>query len=239
MKQQFKMKQLLMVLLMVSAILGTSAVIPYGMSSNSFAYAMVVGVNYDITYAALDATNEVNEAMIIIENADIEGFDDDQIYRLLSLTYSKAGWAEATNEVLVYNLRSLIVGRAGWFNNFYQNPIMGVIQYELNVEWPPNNGFDGAINPTMLGVGIQIDRYGYPGGRFLSPIGLGYEERALAPGTKEVKPYFQYEVLIEFEVDEGLIAPWFGVVGGGNQYYLSGGMTVQDLIDGGFLELIE
>ncbi|WP_274621388.1 TNT domain-containing protein [Enterobacter kobei] len=36
--------------------------------------------------------------------------------------------------------------------------------------------------------GTQIDRYGYPGGTYTSPVGTPYPMRALPPGT-DAKSY--------------------------------------------------
>ena len=72
--------------------------------------------------------------------------------------------------------------------------------------------------------GTKIDRYGSDYGTFTSPLGIPYEQRALAPGT-ELKPYSVFEVLKPIEVKAGEIAPWFNQSGGGIQY------VMPDIID--------
>lgn len=83
--------------------------------------------------------------------------------------------------------------------------------------WPPNRGLDGEAVIQTLKPGTRIDRYGFEGGTFVSPEGIPYPSRALAPGT-ENKPYNVYEVIKPIEVQAGKIAPWFGEPGGGIQY---------------------
>jgi len=114
-----------------------------------------------------------------------------------------------------------------------------------DINWPPNNGFDGDVVRTELKPGQVIDRYGEPGGNFLSPDGTPYEQRALALHSDDAK-YYQYRVLEAFEVDSGKIAPWFDRPGGGIQYhtansriYNSNGelikLTVKDLLDNDYI----
>lgn len=59
---------------------------------------------------------------------------------------------------------------------------MGLVPY-----WPPNRGAIGPIDNITLQPGAIIDRYGYPGGTFTSPVGIPYTMRALPPGT-HLKP---------------------------------------------------
>ena len=40
--------------------------------------------------------------------------------------------------------------------------------------WPPNRGALGEVRSITLPVGTLVDRYGYPGGTFMSPIGTPY-----------------------------------------------------------------
>ena len=37
--------------------------------------------------------------------------------------------------------------------------------------WPPNRGALGEVRSITLPVGTLVDRYGYPGGTFVSPVG--------------------------------------------------------------------
>ena len=89
-----------------------------------------------------------------------------------------------------------------------------------NIQWPPNRGFDGEPVKKILDIGTRIDRYGVEGGTFVSPDGLSYASRSLAPGTN-LKPYNIYEIINPIEVQAGKIASWFGEPGGGIQYELN------------------
>lgn len=81
------------------------------------------------------------------------------------------------------------------------------------------NGFDGNPGPNTMQTDDVIDRYGDPNGRFASPSGTSFEERALPPSSVG-SAYTQYEVLrpLPEGVIEGRIAPWFEQPGGGVQY---------------------
>ena len=104
-----------------------------------------------------------------------------------------------------------------------------------SIIWPPNRGFDGEVVIETLKPGTRIDRYGFEGGTFVSPEGIPYSSRALAPGT-EKKPYNVYEVIKPIEVQAGKIAPWFNEPGGGIQYELS--ISVKKLIEDGFIRRV-
>jgi hypothetical protein len=100
--------------------------------------------------------------------------------------------------------------------------------------WPGNNGFAGEPKKVILTPGTVVDRYGGPGGSYLSPKGTPPEARSLSPGA-EARPLNVYEVIKPFEVDAGAAAPHFDQPGRGTQYYLGTRRTVQDLIDSGHL----
>ena len=59
---------------------------------------------------------------------------------------------------------------------------------------PPNRGASGEVRSITLPVGTLVDRYGYPGGIFVSPVGTPYPMRALLPGSNR-KSYTIYRVL--------------------------------------------
>ena len=86
---------------------------------------------------------------------------------------------------------------------------------------------------VTLQPGTLLDRYGYEGGSFVSPEGVPYAQRSLAPGT-EAKPYHVYEVVKPIEGLGGQSAPWFDQPGGGIQYKLP--KTIQELLDGKFIK---
>lgn len=107
-------------------------------------------------------------------------------------------------------------------NDLYYNQATG------QINWPSNRGFDGEPTRIILQPGTRVDRFGYPGGTFVSPEGIPYTNRALAPGT-ENKPYKIYEVLKPVEVQSGPIKPWFDEMGGGIQWEFD--KSVADLLD--------
>lgn len=80
---------------------------------------------------------------------------------------------------------------------------------------------NGNFKEEPLKPGTIIDRYGdNNNGQYFSPDGSSYESRALPPFMKD-KPYERYEVVKEFKVDAGTVAPWFDEKGLGTQYYTS------------------
>ncbi|MER2474958.1 TNT domain-containing protein [Photorhabdus laumondii] len=87
--------------------------------------------------------------------------------------------------------------------------------------WPQNNGaIPGSVSQTTLPKGTILDRFGSETGTFVSPSGVPYPERSLAPGTAAYPPV-KYEVLKPIPgVEKGTIAPAFGEPGGGIQYKL-------------------
>ena len=105
-----------------------------------------------------------------------------------------------------------------------------------NIIWPVNQGFAGTPVVKVLEPGTRIDRYGYESGRYVSPAGTPYEQRALAPGT-EKKPYKVYEIVKPVEVQAGKIAPWFDEPGGGTQYVFD--ESIADLLEKGILKEVK
>ncbi len=103
--------------------------------------------------------------------------------------------------------------------------------------WPANFGFLNAPTRTTLSVGTRIDRYGRPNGGFLSPSGTSYSARSLAPGTSSELTTF--EVVKPIDVMSGKAAPWFGEAGGGTQYQLLNGQKAMDLVEQGYLRVLE
>jgi filamentous hemagglutinin len=85
-----------------------------------------------------------------------------------------------------------------------------------NWNWPADLGFEGSIVHEVLPIGTLLDRYGDIKGSFMSPYGLPYESRALAPGSR-ASGYHVYEVIAPLPVKSGKIAPAFDQPGGGIQ----------------------
>jgi RHS repeat-associated protein len=135
------------------------------------------------------------------------------------------------------------IGLQGGFNlyAYAPNPITYVDPLGLSTAlvpyWPPNRGAIGPIDNITLQPGTIIDRYGYPGGTFTSPVGIPYTMRALPPGTN-LKPYTVYEVMKPIpNVSSSKIAPWFGELGYGRQFELD--KSVQSYLDSGHLREVK
>jgi hypothetical protein len=99
--------------------------------------------------------------------------------------------------------------------------------------WPGNSGFVGQIERTHLMPGTLVDRYGYPGGKFVSPAGTSFGARALPADYLTTKPFHAYEVMKPIEVNTGSIMPWFSQHGMGVQHELP--VSLEILLKCGFL----
>ncbi|NRD77656.1 glycohydrolase toxin TNT-related protein [Bacillus sp. BRMEA1] len=73
------------------------------------------------------------------------------------------------------------------------------------INWPENDGFLNTPIEETLQPGFRIDRYGYDTGTFVSPEGIPYEMRAVAPGT-DLRPYNVFEVVVPIKVKGGVTA---------------------------------
>ena len=86
--------------------------------------------------------------------------------------------------------------------------------------YPSNDGAVGVIVTVTLPSGDVLTRYGKPTGRYVSPDGMTFEQRAL-PSTTSEGDFHVYCVERPIDgVQKGKIAPWFGRTGGGIQYKL-------------------
>ena len=86
--------------------------------------------------------------------------------------------------------------------------------------YPSNDGAVGVIVTVTLPSGDVLTRYGKPTGRYVSPDGMTFDERALPSSTSE-GDFHIYIVERSIDgVEKGKIAPWFGRAGGGIQYKL-------------------
>lgn len=101
-----------------------------------------------------------------------------------------------------------------------------------SIRWPPDEGFKAKPSDVEIAVGVRLERWGYPGGTFVAPVGVPPNDLSLAPGTLK-KPHYVYEVLKPLPALEGTAAPWFGEPGGGIQYDLV--KSVEHWIEAGFL----
>ncbi len=134
-----------------------------------------------------------------------------------------SGWNYPPNDGLYLKYKDV------FDNPKYYNQETGAIN------WPKNDGFLNTPIEETLQPGFRIDRYGYDTGTFVSPEGIPYGMRAVAPGT-DLRPYSVFEVVAPIEVKGGKIAPWFDEVGGGIQYVLPD--TVENLLEAGILRRI-
>lgn len=122
-------------------------------------------------------------------------------------------------ERVLANIAESEAGRAS--SNFRQFvKTEGQLQEKLGI-WPPNSGGYSPISNVTLDVGTALDRYGFPGGNFVSPQGTSFVARALPSAYETTKPYFQYEVMQPITgVTQAKILPWFGQQGMGTQFQL-------------------
>lgn len=89
-------------------------------------------------------------------------------------------------------------------------------------KWAPNGGrvLETIKGNQTIPAGTIIDRYGSQWGKYTSPVGVSYEQRAL-PYIENPNAYHKYEVLKPIDnVTISEIAPAFEQVGGGIQYEL-------------------
>ncbi|MFP1928789.1 TNT domain-containing protein [Lonsdalea quercina] len=113
----------------------------------------------------------------------------------------------------------------------------GGVQETLGI-WPPNRGAYGPVEKVTLPTGGTVDRYGYPGGSFVSPVGVPFTERALPSSYEATKPYFKYEIIKPIpDVPKSKILPWFGQKGTGTQYELP--KPVQWYLDNGYMKKVD
>jgi hypothetical protein len=87
-----------------------------------------------------------------------------------------------------------------------------------NWNWPNETGaVEGSESPRELQPGTILDRYGTDQGKYMSPRGTSYPERAL-PASSLGGEYHQYKVVRPFTAIEGRTAAAFGEPGGGIQF---------------------
>lgn len=104
----------------------------------------------------------------------------------------------------------------------------------------------GSVVPHVdLPRGTLMDRFGYPGGAWLSPDGTPFPFRGL-PHDSALRPYFQYVVDDPtklppgWSIEQSEVAPWFHQPGGGVQYRIIAPEgqrpSVQTLLEWGYLK---
>jgi SPP1 gp7 family putative phage head morphogenesis protein len=101
--------------------------------------------------------------------------------------------------------------------------------------YPLNNGGIGKAKRNTLKIGTFIDRYGYNGGKYVSPRGIEFTKRALSRKT-DMENYHVFKVIKDIEVEYSIIAPWFGEEGLGVQYKFD--KVIEELLND-FLEEVK
>ena len=168
------------------------------------------------------ASENYGEIVASLGKFDFKNADDPDVYALIENVVCNKNLS--TSEIA--SLKREIAERGGWIGKYYNS--------DMSAKWPSNGGFTHPLTDSdiiTLQPGTVIDRYGYAGGSYLSPINTPYKARAVEPGTIS-KPYNVYVVKEPIRVYAGEVAPWFGMPGGGTQYYLGDGITVQLLLEG-------
>ena len=100
------------------------------------------------------------------------------------------------------------------------------------------DGFlNGEYKESVILPGTRINRIGSnPTGRYFSPAGATFGEKALPPFMK-LQPDSDYITLKKIPIREGLVAPWFDEPGMGIQYYTY--LPMRELEKGGYLHKIK
>jgi hypothetical protein len=138
-------------------------------------------------------------------------------------------------------------GTAGDASTFLREFTDGAGDYR----WPDDAGFDGPRVDLTHEPGDVLDRFGPPDGRYLSPDGTTFAERAIPPRSLDpFAPnlgYHRYEVIRRFDAPTGYVAPWFGQPGQGLQVFIDGTrfpeagdarVNVEWLLENGYLREI-
>ncbi|MEI7257014.1 glycohydrolase toxin TNT-related protein, partial [Dickeya dadantii] len=162
--------------------------------------------------------------------------------KIVAKVAGKAVGAEATNTAvsMADRIKANIAEsqQARESSNFGQySKSEGGVQETLGI-WPPNRGAYGPVEKVTLPTGEIVDRHGYPGGSFVSPVGVPFTERALPSSYETTRPYFQYEIIKPIpDVPKSKILPWFGQKGTGIQYELP--KPVQWYLDNDYMKKVD
>lgn len=202
------------------------------------------GVDTKAFTKTLDDLEDGGEAFL----KDFENASEDVIKKVINNPEIIDGWMKAKNwsrppnrEVYIkhYEVYSKLDEKG---NYKWVNPETG------DIKWPKEDGFvldaaGNAIKETKkLKVGTILDRFGPNSGSFMSPMDskgnpFAWEKRSLAPHSdKAANPsveYHRYQVVKEFEVEAGEIAPAFEQPGGGIQYVTK--RSIEELKKSGYL----
>ncbi|MFC4334361.1 TNT domain-containing protein [Salininema proteolyticum] len=179
-------------------------------------------------FETLDPRAEVKKTLHFTSNSDLDSDRAVDVRVLATASGAVADYAATSTSVIAVGDAAPVPSPRGGDRD--NPPAPDATPDEIN--WPPDNGFDGESKIVTLEPGDRVDRYGHPGGTFVAEAGTPYEQRALVPGSDE-REFHTYEVVRPFDAEGGLTAPWFGEPGGGIQYLLPD--RVQRLIDNGYL----
>lgn len=114
--------------------------------------------------------------------------------------------------------------------------------------WPRENGFslnlEGRLikGKMFLEVGTKVDRFGSEYGTYVSAADAPFDQRSLPPNSLNSPPdgvypynYHIYTVAKSPTVEGGPIAPWFGQLGLGAQFYIGDTGNISKLVELGIL----
>ena len=191
-----------------------------GYENPSFGFAISLPDTYTLENRNNVALNDAD----IVESSNSEGTYDylkslDESYLNELVSSSKADIDKISKWDYQPDYELYVRHKSVYDNPKYFEQEKGITIYPGTNGDTNINGFvDGIFETKTLEPGMIIDRYGSNGtGKYFSPLGTPYSERALPPYMKN-EPYTKYKVLVSFEVKSGEIVPWFDEVGGGTQY---------------------
>ena len=104
----------------------------------------------------------------------------------------------------------------------------------IQTYYPPNNGFSGIPQNTILSAGTIIQRTGDLSGRFVAPAYTPPQILSM-PFDKLSAPTTLFELQKPIQALSGRVAPWFGQMGGGTQYLLTD--SVKQLLEDGVIKI--
>ncbi|WP_270998144.1 TNT domain-containing protein, partial [Listeria seeligeri] len=177
------------------------------------------------------AQKKLRDMMSKMDDLNMKGSGTGDIMEEVQLPENMKNWEYRPKEELFVK-----------YEEVYKNPKY-FDQKTGEIKWPPDDGFvPGTQKIETLKPGMRIDRYGTPEGSFLAPESDPYTSRALAPHSEDA-PYYVYEVIDDFDVTSGEIAPWFSQPGGGTQFikYHSNGkpFSIEELLENKFIKEIK
>jgi RHS repeat-associated protein len=152
---------------------------------------------------------------------------------VLAETAILGGGAAATVDAALWSLQKA-AWKAGWKLLQVCAGIPACREYAINasIYYPPNGGAATTPTPMTLQPDQIITRIGDEAGHYVSPIGTTIAQRAL-PFHQWSVQLSGYQVLKPIEVLSSEAAPYYGLPGGGIQYYFS--QPIQYYIKNGYL----